>query len=445
VTAPLQRKLAFVSGKGGVGKTVLAANFALCASTRFRTVLVDFDFQNQGSTGLLAQYSKPGCVNSYDLLVAGKLDVERITMVRERLAFVPAFDPALVDRYGSQLISEFSHLSAGKVDKLLDDLLAQGGFDLVVLDCHGGLDDVSFSSFIASDTTFIVTEADKVTFNGTLELLDFYLSRAATLSTDAAAHQGERLSSRIAKIENNQVSFLINRVTGKFDYESLTKILAHQLYVNFEVLRKMNQGYSFFPAEPLVAESFSEYPFFVELLPESIFSQKIELLFAQAVGERPALAGRGWLYDLAERMSERRLQRYTKSPYDERVQAVFSFVAVSEVTFSLAVCVIAALVAFPGIVDYFMKPGWSETYYLFLLFALIFVLMLYIGNFNLQISKSFRDTLRYEMRLYQRGVRKQTLTFAIRIVRLFLYRTFTLLWSALFFAAAAAMAIAPFS
>jgi hypothetical protein len=45
--------------------------------------------------------------------------------------------------------------------------------------------------------------------------------------------------------------------------------------------------------------------------------------------------------------------------------------------------------------------------------VLAILLMVYIGNFNLQISKSFRDSLRYELRLYQRGVRKQTLTVAI--------------------------------
>ena len=71
--------------------------------------------------------------------------------------------------------------------------------------------------------------------------------------------------------------------------------------------------------------------------------------------------------------------------------------------------------------------------------------MVYIGNFNLQISKSFRDRLRYELRLYQRGVRKQTLTFAIRIVRLVLYRVFTLFWSALFFMTACAMVVARLS
>jgi cellulose biosynthesis protein BcsQ len=45
-----------VSGKGGVGKTMLAANVAWQCSKVATTLLVDADFQNQGCTGLMAPH-----------------------------------------------------------------------------------------------------------------------------------------------------------------------------------------------------------------------------------------------------------------------------------------------------------------------------------------------------------------------------------------------------
>ena len=48
--------VSFVSGKGGVGKTSLAANFALMARELAKTVFIDLDFQNQGATGLLTLF-----------------------------------------------------------------------------------------------------------------------------------------------------------------------------------------------------------------------------------------------------------------------------------------------------------------------------------------------------------------------------------------------------
>jgi cellulose biosynthesis protein BcsQ len=178
------RKIAFVSGKGGVGKTLLASNFSFCASTSRRTLLIDFDFQNQGSSGLLADYLHPGCLNAFDMLNQGGVDAGEPIKIRERLHFIPSFDPQKSDRFTSQL-SSVGELDIGRFDRTLEHLLSTGGFELVIVDCHGGLDDVSFAAFISSDLTFIVTEPDKVTFSGTLELLDFYISRADSLREGA--------------------------------------------------------------------------------------------------------------------------------------------------------------------------------------------------------------------------------------------------------------------
>jgi cellulose biosynthesis protein BcsQ len=60
------RILAFVSGKGGVGKTMLSVAFATELSKRKKTLLFDVDFFNRGLSGLFASldYDSAGKVIS---------------------------------------------------------------------------------------------------------------------------------------------------------------------------------------------------------------------------------------------------------------------------------------------------------------------------------------------------------------------------------------------
>jgi len=47
--------VSFVSGKGGVGKTMLAVAFARQLSKKGKTLLLDLDYFNRGLTGLLRE------------------------------------------------------------------------------------------------------------------------------------------------------------------------------------------------------------------------------------------------------------------------------------------------------------------------------------------------------------------------------------------------------
>jgi MinD-like ATPase involved in chromosome partitioning or flagellar assembly len=443
------RKLSFVSGKGGVGKTLLAANFSLYASTTHKTVLIDLDFQNQGASGLLAEYLKPGCLNSFDLLSAGLVELEKLIEVRDNLFFVPAFDPSKSDRFASQpASSSFQSKGVEGLARALDRLAEAGNFNATIIDCHGGLDDSSFAAFIYSDTTFIVTEPDKVTFSGTLELLDFYVGRANAIATSQIpdcklsreAPLENSIARRITHIEDNKIRFLVNRVSGKFGYRTLKEVLSRQFDANLDIIQKMNQGFSFFPSEPILSESFSEYPFFVELLPESVFSQKIEFLCKQVFGTAPVIKGRSPLYRFFERVSLSKIDTYLKSPYETRVRAVFSLVALTQVVFSvlmIGIGLVSSLGIFPDFLPLAKAsagqktsplPFWLPSL-LILGMALIF---LYLVRFNVLLSGYFRDRLRYEWRLYARGGRHNSISFTLRIVRAFSFRFVLIAWAWLY-------------
>jgi hypothetical protein len=288
----------------------------------------------------------------------------------------------------------------------------------------------------SSDTTFIVTEADKVTFNGTLELLDFYISRADALAPESdvagapdqsstIAHDRDRVSSRISHIEDNKLRFLVNRVSGKYSYDVLSNLLSRQFYANIAVLRKMNEGFSFIPADPLAAESFSEHPFYVELMPEAILSQKIELLCLEIFGQPPKIAGRSKFYRLFDRINPSKLQRVLRSSYEVRVQAVFSFIAVSQLLF---LCLVAVVLVFS------VSPPDTSNLKVLAVFGLLGLglFLIYMATFNLSIDGYYRDRMRYESRLHRYGGRDLSIAFSVRLVRLFFFRLVLLLLAVTF-------------
>ena len=97
------------------------------------------------------------------------------------------------------------------------------GFEIIVLDCHGGVDLVSFSAFRLSDVTLVITEADSVTFGGTLELLDFYkeqLANPGEIPTLVANSEEPNQNSQgyLKESENKNVRFIVNRLPSKYKF-----------------------------------------------------------------------------------------------------------------------------------------------------------------------------------------------------------------------------------
>ncbi len=97
------RVLAFVSGKGGVGKTTLSTNAAWLLSRAEKSVmLVDLDLQNHGATGLFeSQFDLTGS-DVFALLRADDLSDVKVPAnhVAPNLYMLPAFSggrPAVVE------------------------------------------------------------------------------------------------------------------------------------------------------------------------------------------------------------------------------------------------------------------------------------------------------------------------------------------------------------
>ena len=93
--------ISFVSGKGGVGKTMLAVAFARELSLGSRTLLIDLDFFNRGLTGLMRSGRPVGKVAKPAFLKAREGSNDEWTLVADMPGvkakslnkLISAFDP----------------------------------------------------------------------------------------------------------------------------------------------------------------------------------------------------------------------------------------------------------------------------------------------------------------------------------------------------------------
>ena len=255
--------IAFVSGKGGVGKTTLATNIAWLISTApARVLIIDLDFQDLGCTGLFAARYHLGTSNALELVLAQEETNNsslNLTQITENLQFLPA---ALIlqtaEHYDAFL--EVPEDIYERLDKLLNNLYELYSIDCFVLDCHGGIDATSIAAAGICDKTLIVTEADTVTFAGTLGLFDSYY------------HHYDSFDRR------PMIEFIVNRIPPKYKWKDLDRLYRVYLERHLGELTKSKSVLSYISAEGYLADSFGDYPFQVELAPSAIFTRKLELI-----------------------------------------------------------------------------------------------------------------------------------------------------------------------
>lgn len=268
--------LAITSGKGGVGKTTLSLNIARQLSLHgICTLLVDLDIHNKGATGLFLE-KVPDSASSTIKLVdeserfKSSLAVplaNRASLVqldREgRLLFLPASGPR--DLINWSRLVEDPELIGEFLRTFLESLAGRLSIGVVVMDCYGGVDTLTVAAAGMADNTIIVNEPDIVTFSGTLMLYNYL-----------ACVYKER-----ARKPN--VSFVINRVTSRHSFQ----FLEGEYRKHLSPLAVGRSMLAYFPYDKFLMETFGDYPFFTEVLPGSLVTQKILLLIGKLWGEPP--------------------------------------------------------------------------------------------------------------------------------------------------------------
>ena len=255
--------IALVSGKGGVGKTTLTTNLAwLVSNAPSRVLVVDLDFQNLGCTGLFASTYNLEKSNVLELFTKGN-DLENhpitLTTINKNLYFLPA---ALIGETEEPLYISYDATDEiyDKLANLLERLHRQFSIECFVLDCHGGIDVTSFAAAGLCDYALIATEADTVTFSGTLGLVENYYEQFKHLQ------------------RKPNIEYIVNRIPSKYRWKELDRIYRKYLGKYLGRFTKSNSILAYIPIEGELSDSFGDYPFQVELAPKSIFTRKLELL-----------------------------------------------------------------------------------------------------------------------------------------------------------------------
>jgi MinD-like ATPase involved in chromosome partitioning or flagellar assembly/uncharacterized membrane protein len=414
--------VSFVSGKGGVGKTSIAANFALIASGLGKTVLIDLDFQNQGATGLLTLFFKFEGVGAMEaLLDPAALQQSTPVWMKPGLYFIPAIstDHPPPHREIASVVNrqDFAYRLADFMERLKRDF----GFRVAVLDCHGGLDLVSLAAYEISTHTVVVTEADTVTFNGTLELLDFYDSTAGQTPHAAAAEN----SSNQTAAADPSLKFIVNRLPPKFKWEDLRRVYKRTTERYKDNVHLDPEVLSFIPEEDLVADNFGEYPFYAELAPKSIFANKVRLIVYKLLS--PHIEIPDHYKDLSKFKNERyrmKLERLVISEGAKNTRLIIT-------TFALLSCLVfyAIMLAIVGLVGFYLTGGHSDPFALFdnrfvasIQALLGFVLLFYVIRGAFGLMRYYREQYRFQRALVKALAKPPSLSQRIGLARLLLLR-----------------------
>lgn len=285
------------SGKGGVGKTVIAANLARLLSWSGQSILlVDLDLYNRGASALLADLVTKDHATVADLLAyaeAGRLPelpgaIEKMSLIRCGEASTPLFLLPST-RYNQQILgAEYEHdvpeLKA-LLRLLLSELIRKYDLSCVVFDCRSGPEPLFLAAAGLATDTLLVTEADMVTWAGNMNLFNYaygyYRNDAETLLN---------------------IQFVLNRVPDRYDETDLAQAYQRRLSRFLKGRRML----ATIPFDDEVFHTFTQCAFFVDEHPGSIFSRRVaaiadelfatthpELLSEQARGLAAAAARRG--------------------------------------------------------------------------------------------------------------------------------------------------------
>jgi cellulose biosynthesis protein BcsQ len=248
--------IAVVSGKGGVGKTMLSVAIANEMARGHRTLLLDLDFFNRGLTGLFATavahspcqpVAAPegliGTVEAGDWLIAN---------VHPNL-FVLSFGDVAKSTSTALEAMDIQELAL-RLGAYVADLCEAAQCEVAILDCHGGPDNMSFAACMVAQHSILVSEPDKITLYGTLNFLRTLAGMGADPRPD--------------------IRLVFNKVIPAFNARFLLRFYDTYLAREFASHRLL----AIYPIEPYLTKAFEKTPFLTTVYPTSQLAVKTRLL-----------------------------------------------------------------------------------------------------------------------------------------------------------------------
>ncbi len=157
--------IAVVGGKGGVGKSIFTANFAIAYLQEFkqRPLIVDLDLNSLGDQNIILGQNPPKNIVDLSKMPPGPIDPKSLApyMVNAQTGYSYVASPR-----DAILARDLDIDGLGKFLKAAPNV-----FNLVVVDCGNGLDPWALKTFEFATAIFVVTTADVIVINQTKRVL----------------------------------------------------------------------------------------------------------------------------------------------------------------------------------------------------------------------------------------------------------------------------------
>lgn len=158
----LTKIIAVANQKGGVGKTTTAVNVAACvAATGHRTLLFDLDPQANATSGVGLEKLEGG--SAYQALLGEGVLRDKIQKTAyDNLDILPSeVDLCAVE---IEMVRGENHLR--KLAELLRPIVAEGTYDLILIDCPPALGVLTLNAFGAADGILVPLQCEYYALEG---------------------------------------------------------------------------------------------------------------------------------------------------------------------------------------------------------------------------------------------------------------------------------------
>src|SRR5207247_6239829 len=162
--------------------------------------------------------------------------------------------------------TEIAQLTLALKD-FLQDVQILSECEAVVVDCHGGPDQLSFAACLVSAYSLLVSEPDKITFYGTLHFL----------------RQLRRVVPETTQNQGPDVRLVFNKVVPAFSAVYLRKFYDKEIRPLFDNSPLL----AIFPIEMYLTKEFERTPFLTAVYPFSLLAKKARVLLRDLLEHLP--------------------------------------------------------------------------------------------------------------------------------------------------------------